>query len=97
MISHLLDLPSKKYSYGMAACNTLHLPNKVGADFDPAEDDLNKELMQCPYVPTHMIRPGTRWQRHLPKCRTEQLKQTTSPFHERALDMKVCKYGTLIT
>ena len=81
----------------MAACNTLHLPNKVGADFDPAEDDLNKELMQCPYVPTHMIRPGTRWQRHLPKCRTEQLKQTTSPFHERALDMKVCKYGTLIT
>ena len=69
---------------------------KVGADFDPDEDSLNKELIQCPYVPTHMIRPGTRWQRHLPKCRTEQLKQTTSPFHERALDMKVCKYGTLL-
>jgi len=64
---------------------------KAGADFDP-DEELNKDLIQCPYVPTHMIRQGTRFQRHLPKCRTEQLKQTTSPFHERALDMKVCKF-----
>ena len=70
---------------------------KVGADFDPNENDMNKELERCPYVETHWIRKGTRMQRHLPKCRKEQLKQTTSPFHERALDMKVCRYGTSIT
>ncbi len=60
--------------------------------FRNTRSEYEEELLQCPYVPTHRVAPGTRFQNHLRKCRAEQLKQTTSPFHAAAKDMQVCKF-----
>ena len=50
--------------------------SKTGIGCVPEEDILNADLIQCPYVPTHMIRPGTRFQRHLPRDVTVLISQS---------------------
>jgi hypothetical protein len=52
-----------------------------------------EELIQCPYVPSHLLRQA-RMAQHLIKCKKDTLKNTTSPFHQRAKHMEICKFDT---
>ena len=49
-----------------------------------------EKLITCPYIPSHQLRIGTRLQTHLMKCRTNTLKDTTSPFHKNATEIEIC-------
>lgn len=62
--------------------------------FNNSRVETEEELMQCPYDPVHRILPK-RMQTHLIKCRKSLLAQTTSPYHQRAKNMVICKFNTL--
>lgn len=59
-----------------------------------AEPTLESQLEQCPYVPSHQIRPGHAMQRHLQKCRKNCLQDTRCPWHENAKRMSICQFNS---
>ena len=58
---------------------------------DPGQ---GQTLLQCPYVPSHQLLPGTRFQQHLTKCRRNILRDRTSPFHAKALEISICTFDS---
>ena len=53
------------------------------------------DMQQCPYDPAHKVQNGTRLQSHLKKCRKDKLADTRSPYHAKALKLRICPYSTL--
>jgi hypothetical protein len=51
----------------------------------------DEKLEQCPYYPSHQIRP-TRFGHHLLQCRKALSKQPTSPYYHKIDDLVVSKY-----
>ncbi|TRY69045.1 hypothetical protein TCAL_16503 [Tigriopus californicus] len=51
-----------------------------------------EKLLPCPFVPSHFVRPGPRFQRHLERCRKECLKLPNSPFYEAARNKVPCNF-----
>ena len=50
----------------------------------------DEKLEQCPYYPSHQIRP-TRFGHHLLQCRKALSKQPTSPYYHKIDDLVVSK------
>ena len=48
----------------------------------------DEKLEQCPYYPSHQIRP-TRFGHHLLQCRKALSKQPTSPYYHKIDDLVV--------
>ena len=48
----------------------------------------DEKLEQCPYYPSHQIRP-TRFGHHLLQCRKALSKQPTSPYYHKIDDLAV--------
>ena len=55
---------------------------------------VESELVQCPYVPSHQVRPGHAMQRHLQKCRKNCLQDERCPWHEKAKKMSICQFNS---
>ena len=53
----------------------------------------DEKLEQCPYVPSHQIRP-TRLGHHLIQCRRSLSKQPTSPYYHKIDDLIVCNFNS---
>ena len=53
-----------------------------------------EKLLQCPYVPSHRVSEGTRFQTHLKRCRKDLLQNKTSPWHEKAKNMAICSFNS---
>ena len=52
-----------------------------------------EKLLQCPYIPSHQIRPA-RLGHHLIQCRKALSKQPTSPYFHKIDDLVVCKFNS---
>ena len=53
----------------------------------------DEKLEQCPYYPSHQIRPA-RFGHHLIQCRKALSKQPTSPYYHKIDDLVVCKFNS---
>jgi len=53
----------------------------------------DEKLEQCPYFPSHQIRPA-RLGHHLIQCRKALSKQPTSPYYHKIDDLVVCKFNS---
>ena len=53
----------------------------------------DEKLIQCPYFPSHQIRPA-RFGHHLIQCRKALSKQPTSPYYHKIDDLVVCKFNS---
>ena len=53
----------------------------------------DEKLTQCPYYPSHQIRPA-RFGHHLIQCRKALSKQPTSPYYHKIDDLVVCKFNS---
>ena len=53
----------------------------------------DERLEQCPYYPSHQIRPA-RFGHHLIQCRKALSKQPTSPYYHKIDDLVVCKFNS---
>ena len=54
----------------------------------------DEKLLQCPYNPSHQVRPD-RFGNHLVRCRESLSKQPTSPYYYKIDDYEVCKFNSL--
>ena len=55
-------------------------------------NDDEEEKMVCPYVSSHKLQRGTRFQKHLIKCRKEALGNPRLPWHQKAKQIIICPY-----
>jgi len=53
----------------------------------------DEKLLQCPYIPSHQIRPE-RMGYHLIQCRKALNKQPTSPYFHKIDDLVVCNFNS---
>ena len=53
----------------------------------------DEKLEQCPYYPSHQIRP-TRFGHHLLQCRKALSKQPTSLYYHKIDDLVVCNFNS---
>lgn len=56
-------------------------------------EEWEETLLQCPYLPSHQIRPA-RFGHHLVQCRNSLSKQPTSPYYHKLTDLVVCSFNS---
>ena len=65
----------------------------ISQNYRNGVQEWDEKLEQCPYYPSHQIRP-TRFGHHLLQCRKALSKQPTSPYYHKIDDLVVCKFNS---